>query len=217
MTKHERRLKLEGKWLKKLLFRREVAALRRQGLSGREIARRQGKINRTAIYEAINESEQIVANLPEAKIVEAELVPEPRDSELIQQIYDLRVRGMSYEKIAQLVNRDRYAVARLYQEEIKRVSAAEIRDTDALRRLEIERLDAMQAQIWSRVMQGELEAAAVTLKILERRSKLLGLDAPTKIDMEHRIRVVARELGYDEEEAVQTALQVYKQLEAPQG
>lgn len=50
-----------------------------------------------------------------------------------------------------------------------------------LRTLELERLDILQLAIWQQVRQGHLGAIDRYLKIAERRSKLLGLDAPTKV------------------------------------
>jgi hypothetical protein len=51
---------------------------------------------------------------------------------------------------------------------------------EEVRRLELERLDAMLAGIWSRAARGEEAAIDRVLKIQARRAALLGLDAATK-------------------------------------
>jgi len=53
---------------------------------------------------------------------------------------------------------------------------------DELRQLEVERLDAMLLSIWPQVKQGNQGAIDRALRIMERRAKLLGLDAPVKQD-----------------------------------
>ena len=52
---------------------------------------------------------------------------------------------------------------------------------DELRTLEVERLDALMLGLWTVARKGSLEAIDRILKIMARRAKLLGLDAPTKV------------------------------------
>jgi len=47
--------------------------------------------------------------------------------------------------------------------------------------LEANRLDAMQMGIWPDAVSGDIPSIHAVLKIMERRAKLLGLDAPTKV------------------------------------
>ncbi len=51
----------------------------------------------------------------------------------------------------------------------------------ALRQVELERLDALLTGVWSAARRGNLGAVDRVLKIMDRRAKLLGLDAPTKV------------------------------------
>jgi len=53
-----------------------------------------------------------------------------------------------------------------------------------VRQMELARLDDMLLSIWGEVRKGHLGAIDRALKIQERRAKLLGLDAPTKIDFD---------------------------------
>jgi hypothetical protein len=51
---------------------------------------------------------------------------------------------------------------------------------EELRELELTRLDAMLLSLWRRVQAGEERAIDRALRIMERRARLLGLDAPTR-------------------------------------
>jgi len=52
---------------------------------------------------------------------------------------------------------------------------------DELRTLEVERLDAMMQGLWPEALRGNPNAVTRVLNIMERRAKLLGLDAPAKV------------------------------------
>jgi hypothetical protein len=52
---------------------------------------------------------------------------------------------------------------------------------DALRTLELERLDALHAAAWGKASQGHLASIDRVLSIMKRRSALLGLDAPKRV------------------------------------
>jgi len=55
--------------------------------------------------------------------------------------------------------------------------------SDAVRNLELERLDALLLALWKQARDGNQGAVDRVLRIMERRAKLLGLDAPTKADI----------------------------------
>jgi hypothetical protein len=59
-----------------------------------------------------------------------------------------------------------------------------------LRTLETRRLDALQASVWDRAMDGDLAAAAAALRIIAARCRLMGLDARVLLDQEARPRTV---------------------------
>lgn len=52
---------------------------------------------------------------------------------------------------------------------------------DALRELELQRLDTMMRAVWPQAIRGDLLAVDRVLKISDRRARLLGLDAPTRL------------------------------------
>ncbi len=92
---------------------------------------------------------------------------------------ELRKAGVSYQRIAETLGyKDASGAWRAVKSALKKTlqePAAE------LRTLEIERLDAMLSAIWASVKQVQYGAQDRALKIMERRAKLLGLDAPVKI------------------------------------
>lgn len=95
---------------------------------------------------------------------------------------ELRKAGLSFDQIAKQLGYKNsscahYAV-RACLKKIIQEPAKEIRD------MEVARLDDMLLSIWGEVRKGHLGAHDRALKIMERRAKLLGLDAPTKIDFD---------------------------------
>lgn len=59
---------------------------------------------------------------------------------------------------------------------------------DELRQLEVERLDALLAVMWSRKSIPDFTDRI--LKIMERRAKLLGLDAPTRANISGELSIL---------------------------
>lgn len=84
-----------------------------------------------------------------------------------------------------------------------------------------ERVDAKAARSKVSIKRHERDGDPRFLEVvrgcIEDRRKLLGLDAPTKIDVEMDIRAWARAEGLDEELAVQEAQRQLKMLPPPEG
>ena len=59
-----------------------------------------------------------------------------------------------------------------------------IKDLDSRRAMDLEELDKLAARFFQPACIGDSKAAAIYLKIQERRAKLLGLDTPTHIKVE---------------------------------
>ncbi len=95
-----------------------------------------------------------------------------------QQALELRKAGATYETIAQSLGYSSPSGA--YQAIESAMKRTLQEPADDLRRLEIERLNAMLLSIWPSVRQGNYGAIDRALRIMERTAKLLGLDAPAK-------------------------------------
>ena len=63
--------------------------------------------------------------------------------------------------------------------------------TEAVRQLELKRLDQMLFPIWNQVISGDQGAISTALRIQERRASLLGLDAPKQIEARVRVDVIS--------------------------
>lgn len=99
---------------------------------------------------------------------------------------ELRRAGVSYDVIAQQLGWSNGSGA---WQAVQRAMRRTLRDagTEQVRDQELDRLDRMQQAVWSRALQGDLPAVGTVLRIMERRSRLLGLDAPVtaQIQVEH--------------------------------
>jgi hypothetical protein len=110
------------------------------------------------------------------------VTPEPAQIEKEMQVLELRAQSYTWRAIAQQVG---YAsgsgALKAYMRAIKRQQKEPV---EAALYMELERLDEMQAVYWDPAIQGNMRAGEFILKIMDRRAKFLGLDAPTKIQAE---------------------------------
>lgn len=94
---------------------------------------------------------------------------------------NLRRAGLTYREIAERVGYSSDAVAcRAVQGLLKRTSAESVEE---LRATENDRLDRLQIAVWADAMLGNERAVLSVLRILERRAKLNGLDAPVRQEL----------------------------------
>lgn len=94
--------------------------------------------------------------------------------------WELALQGKSYRVIGEALGvapmtafRDVEAHAREIQQPV----------AEQVRKQEVARLDALLDNLWPRVEQGDDKAVANVLRVMDRRAKLLGLDAPAKQDI----------------------------------
>lgn len=93
-----------------------------------------------------------------------------------------------------------------YQHEMNRLNEANRESAEDVRRLEVLRLDRMLCALDDEVDRGDPTAINTAIRIMERRSKLLGLDAPDKSEVEHKGGVVIHvPEQYETEEAWEAA------------
>jgi hypothetical protein len=112
---------------------------------------------------------------PKGSAGKAEVVA--REAEIIK----LRRGGLTYDMIAEKMGYASASVARqAYQRGMERYVAP---DVNEIRQLESERLDIAQAAIWQGVLSGDNQSVANLIKIMERRAKLFGLDAPKELNL----------------------------------
>jgi hypothetical protein len=122
--------------------------------------------------------------------------PEQFDKE--NAVLELRRSGETWERIAIAVG---YANASGAQKAYARVVTRVQRESvDEIRDLELDRLDRIQRAYWKpAIVDLDKRAAEVVLKVMDRRAKLLGLEAPTKVQAE----VVNYDGNYDYNEDIE--------------
>ena len=98
-----------------------------------------------------------------------------------RQALALRYGGATYDSIAQALHYASRQGAQMAVEAALRKTVQE--PADQLRQLDLGRLDAMLLAIWAQARAGNFEAIDMALKILARRAKLLGLDAPVRQEL----------------------------------
>ena len=119
----------------------------------------------------------------------------------------LRLAGATFQEIADKVG---YAGRQSAQKAVTKAMQDTIQEpADELRRLEMMRLDRLQLAVWPAAMRGDVKAVTAVLRIMVRRSNLLGLDAPRRLDIRHAVeeeaRRLAQELGLDPDEIIAEA------------
>ena len=109
-------------------------------------------------------------------------VPDPAQLDRELKVLELRRAGLTWQRIAEEVGyADHSGAYMAYKRAMKRVLQ---QPAEELRNAELDRLDRLQLAIWQKAMRGETNAIGTVLRIMERRARLLGLDAPQKIQAE---------------------------------
>ncbi|MFA7604469.1 MAG: hypothetical protein WCY29_15830 [Novosphingobium sp.] len=94
---------------------------------------------------------------------------------------ELRRLGNSYAEIGRQVGISTSRAHALVTQALIEVRDSIREDVIELRALELSRLDGMLGGLWPDARKGQVGAVDRVLKIMERRARLLGLDAPAKI------------------------------------
>lgn len=111
--------------------------------------------------------------------------PKPEVLEKERQVVALRAQGRTWLQIAEEVGyADPSGSRDAYMRAASRVVADDINE---MRTLELQRLDNIQSAHWLNAMGGDVPAANLVLKVIESRRKLLGLDAPTNINVKAEV------------------------------
>lgn len=99
------------------------------------------------------------------------------------QSFDLRRAGWSYRAIGEKLGISAAQAFRYVARGLDELATKASESAGELRKLELHRLDRLQSGLWSTAAGGDPKSAAVVIKLMERRSKLLGLDARERVDL----------------------------------
>lgn len=95
----------------------------------------------------------------------------------------LRKGGASYEAIARQVGyANKGGAHRAVMQELQELPKDAAQDVMAL---ELERLDQLLLALWPAAMKGHVRSAETVIRLMERRAKLQGLDAPVQATITH--------------------------------
>lgn len=136
-------------------------------------------IEASRIAQQVREEAQGVARGTAPSVAEAE-----RKARRVE-ILALRLAGFSQSQIADRMNLDSRDVESLISDALENTKN---RAVSEMRELENARLDRAQSAIWSEVVKGNVQAINTFLRISQQRSKINGIYAPKKIEMNMSIR-----------------------------
>jgi hypothetical protein len=115
-----------------------------------------------------------------------------------KQALELRKAGFTYQQIADQLGFTRTAAYKTVKVALDDINQNIKDEAATVRTLELERLDRLWVEMYRRAKGGDYGAVDRCLRIQERRSKLLGLDAPQKVEQEitdHVIHVTIEDDG----------------------
>jgi hypothetical protein len=92
-------------------------------------------------------------------------------------VLEMRKAGATFEAIGREFGRSKQWAYAHFQ---KSLAATYQVPADEVRKLEAERLDRLQMALWPGALAGDDKKIGRVLQVMERRAKLLGLDAPVK-------------------------------------
>lgn len=100
----------------------------------------------------------------------------------------LRVKGMTYEEIARRLGCNPETARKDIERALAEVRAGYSEDAREQLQMDLMRLDGLIRAYWKKAMQDkDVKAAELLLKTLDRRAKLLGLNAPTRVEAKHEL------------------------------
>lgn len=94
---------------------------------------------------------------------------------------ELRKAGATYEEIGRSLGISKQSAYESVTRALAEIKAKTTDAADAVKTIELERLDAMFKGLWPSASKGNPQAVEKALRVMERRAKLLGIDAPTKV------------------------------------
>lgn len=174
----------------------------------RDAAKAAGTSTRTvnAILYATSERLALMSDESYDDLQHRRYVPPSVEGMMPQQAVELRLKGHTYSDIAARLMIPEQRARDMVWAELERLDNDELRNADRARRLHVERMEMLFFRAYKK---GDLSTA---LKIMERQAKLLGLDAPVKIDVESRLRAIAEAEGLDPDAAVKEVERLMQEM-----
>jgi len=100
-----------------------------------------------------------------------------------QQAVQMRLAGASYQQIADKLECTPSAAYKMVAKAMRDADNKTGEAAEMLRGLELARLDALMLAAWKQAVSGHLGAIDRVLRIMDRRARYVGLDAPSRLDV----------------------------------
>ena len=98
-----------------------------------------------------------------------------------QRALDLRIAGVRYRQIAKELGISHQLAFHDVQVSLGELAKLSGQKAEKVRELEVERCDKLSMAMWPKAKAGDHKAAQAILHAMERRARLLGLDAPERV------------------------------------
>ena len=105
---------------------------------------------------------------------------DPDHMEEVAKAVALRRGGATFKDIGDQLDISEATAFRWVSNALARIPAE---DVAMLRRAEGERLDRLQRAVWGQALKGDIRSVETALRIVDRRIKLYGLDAPQQVEI----------------------------------
>lgn len=103
--------------------------------------------------------------------------------------FEMRKQGYTFQQIADSLGVTDLGAHKMVMRTLERLATQTAETAEQVRAMEIERLNELWRHAWEQVENGELRAIDVCLNIQNRRARLMGLDAATKVDLSGTVGV----------------------------
>lgn len=90
----------------------------------------------------------------------------------------LRRGGATYKAIGTALGFTEQRAHAIVRGELARLAAATAEAAEAIRQLELVRLDAMTMGLWPKASAGDVRSVEAMLRLMERRARYVGIEAP---------------------------------------
>lgn len=154
-----------------------------------------------------------MANYHEPEITFAEEAP---DDYTPYHALALQMSGKSVRQIAKQFGMSKSAVDRDIQDVRQEYIERKWTEIDEIRKQDLAKLDVAERQVWAIIADlyanydHRIKAIRSLVTVMERRARLIGLDAAIRVDVTNILRQKAIEHGLDPDEVVRAAEDVLK-------
>jgi hypothetical protein len=148
-------------------------------------------------------------------LVSGDVLPNPDIYQLQKDAFELRTKAYPYHEIAAVLGCSEQEARNAVKTRLHFLEQDELTETSLARRLHLEQIDMLLRGVMADALgENDLDRPTVykamdrAVALMDMRAKLLGLNAPQKIDLEERLVVISKEYKYDIDELKEIAAEV---------